>query len=1044
MHRFFSKKKTDDCQGSSSILPRNHDRPRTVHSQSSKSSLSKSVKPLKQASRELPSTSSVDHALPSTDDFRTSLLMPDLSARFTFLRHVDSSNSTSARLYTEDSSHDFSAIHLSRHQPANGPHTHSPDSASSAFHTPEPTHDTELYPGSIMSRGRTHNTNALFGARQKVYKIPIGSQASEALVVGRAMPGRAIYEDDARTSTFQRIKEKRRKMGRDDLSSSYLPNTSFRSTLSTSSSRPSTSDSSSSFAHTGRRRSLSAIANGMDRIQNQRSAALNALNFFQPAEMVPTQAPQISPTKHIRASRSFPDFSTLRLNEADSTTPEMSDSSPPPGQQIADAQARRGSMITINADQALNQSLTTARERRQRRVDEHTAKTLRRANEDMDEENRSYETRGTGTDPHAPSCTAEMLSTSVEPSPMTATGTPTTLSLNRASIDSRRSSATSSHRSESMKQLTTSAEVEVQNPQRRTTTRTPRLRLSVSMHNLAPPLHEHPAMRTLNMPQVQDEMTGHGSGLGGLVKAHLRDTSDYSLLPSAISTYPSTQDLHLDVSSSMSSSIACGPPPPPTQLSYLRRRSTSSLISAAGISPDEGSFPSAESLHRRRPRATSIETQQERDAFDDELAQRQKAIQENIKVLAEQQQPHGRLPGPAGSRNVFDQSFRGLLPSKSNHDLKPVKTMKSPAMPSVVRKASTATKTVSIAPASRAVSSRPSLDLVTRTISRESTTPSSMGRTLHSRLPRQSNDFIRAPLHSSPVPIMPLPPFIGGHSPSSSESSVAESHQSLCIPTATAPRTLLPALEIPTRRNDIVSAAANYALGSAVSSSRSSPSLSRNDSLCTSAGSVCPPSIAASSTGLGSASISGSAASSAPTSCTGASSRSGSRTRAGGGSDFERERGIKPSGLAMYHASPIDNSHQELVTRSPTLATQHVNAGPQTSRSRSATRKPSPSSGTAPSSSMRYVQTLLAPSQQQQQPGALRRALTPLLGRLGAARGASSVAASRSSSPPLALWEAQLAASSETSPPRVRVRKMQNDGRVGRHMIVRGANGALV
>jgi len=96
---------------------------------------------------------------------------------------------------------------------------------------------------------------------------------------------------------------------------------------------------------------------------------------------------------------------------------------------------------------------------------------------------------------------------------------------------------------------------------------------------------------------------------------------------------------------------------------------------------------------------------------------------------------------------------------------------------------------------------------------------------------------------------------------------------------------------------------------------------------------------------------------------------------------------------------------------------------------------------------MRYVQTLLAPSppqrQQQQQQGALRRALTPLLGRLGAARGASPGAANNVSPPPLTSWEAQLAVSSATSTPRVRVRKMQSGGQVGRHMIVRGADGVI-
>lgn len=147
-------------------------------------------------------------ALPSTDDFRTSLLMPKLSARFSMLREQDDPGSMIGK--ASDDSVLFpkraSRLNLFGHNPTllsdiDEVSTHSRPSfnmgrGSYASGSDGCTgdDDAQSQKGSIMSRGRRTEGNNLFGGRQKVYKItPSGS--------GRA--GRAIYEHDIGHSLFR-------------------------------------------------------------------------------------------------------------------------------------------------------------------------------------------------------------------------------------------------------------------------------------------------------------------------------------------------------------------------------------------------------------------------------------------------------------------------------------------------------------------------------------------------------------------------------------------------------------------------------------------------------------------------------------------------------------------------------------------------------------------------------------------------------------------------------------------------------------------------
>ncbi|KAK1148675.1 hypothetical protein N8T08_008560 [Aspergillus melleus] len=160
-------------------------------------------------------------ALPSSDDFRTSLIMPKLSARFSMLREQDDPASIIGKASDDSvlfprrasrlnifghnpnllSDIDEVSIDGSRPSMALG-RTDSYASGGDGYGTD----DDRSQQGSIMSRSRRTEGNNLFGGRQKVYKIPNKATSSEvSLDSGRtATGGRVVYEHDLTTSAFQR------------------------------------------------------------------------------------------------------------------------------------------------------------------------------------------------------------------------------------------------------------------------------------------------------------------------------------------------------------------------------------------------------------------------------------------------------------------------------------------------------------------------------------------------------------------------------------------------------------------------------------------------------------------------------------------------------------------------------------------------------------------------------------------------------------------------------------------------------------------------
>lgn len=173
-------------------------------------------------------------ALPSSDDFRTSLLMNGLSARFSMLREQDDPNSKIGK------ASDDSVLFPKRASRLDNLATFSPNgladieevaSIRSSNQIVRPqfarTEKTDSFQsndgwdamdddaanghgGSIMARRKPGEGNNLFGGRQKVYQIPVKSAADGGAGKGAGVFGRARYDDDVSLSAFQRFKERER------------------------------------------------------------------------------------------------------------------------------------------------------------------------------------------------------------------------------------------------------------------------------------------------------------------------------------------------------------------------------------------------------------------------------------------------------------------------------------------------------------------------------------------------------------------------------------------------------------------------------------------------------------------------------------------------------------------------------------------------------------------------------------------------------------------------------------------------------------------
>ncbi|MCJ1477159.1 hypothetical protein MMC13_005830 [Lambiella insularis] len=167
--------------------------------------------------------------LPPSDNFRTSLLMPNLSARFSMLREQDDPNTKIGKanddsvlfpkrvsrlnLFGQDELTDIAEV-ASIAGSIRPPFAYA-RAASYASTDGYGTDDDASQGGSVMSRSRRGQGNRFFGGRQKIYKIPVGAliSATDLKAVKDRQQfslkgiGKAVYDEDVAVSAFRASKE---------------------------------------------------------------------------------------------------------------------------------------------------------------------------------------------------------------------------------------------------------------------------------------------------------------------------------------------------------------------------------------------------------------------------------------------------------------------------------------------------------------------------------------------------------------------------------------------------------------------------------------------------------------------------------------------------------------------------------------------------------------------------------------------------------------------------------------------------------------------
>ena len=263
-------------------------------------------------------------ALPSSDDFRTSLLMPSLSTRFSMLREQDDPNSILGKANDDSVLHargksrlggfgDTGLSDIAETASIDGsirpPFASNGRSASYTTDASIVTDDDASTNGSVMSRARPGEGNMLFGGRQKIYKIPVGDAGSVKNLGGqeqRGMRGRALYEDDVHVSSFQKYREQERQAEREkkleQLEREMLHDEFNNSSLNS----PSLS------AHEEKRDTTSSTNSGPSRISG--STAATSIISHGPASGSAAQSPLAAP--HSGGSSSLARSNSRRLYDS--------------------------------------------------------------------------------------------------------------------------------------------------------------------------------------------------------------------------------------------------------------------------------------------------------------------------------------------------------------------------------------------------------------------------------------------------------------------------------------------------------------------------------------------------------------------------------------------------------------------------------------------------------------------------------------------------------------------------------------------------------
>ncbi|KAL8811308.1 MAG: hypothetical protein Q9200_001891 [Gallowayella weberi] len=154
-------------------------------------------------------------ALPPSDHFRTSLMMPNLSARFSMLREQDDPHSKIGKANDDSVLFPKRASRLDLINSGGLSGISEDASLRTPIRPPFASSRTESYNStkttwtdddrSMISRARPGEGNTMFGGRQKIYKIPVGTSGSTKTFGHNNVPprrGKALYGDDLAASTF--------------------------------------------------------------------------------------------------------------------------------------------------------------------------------------------------------------------------------------------------------------------------------------------------------------------------------------------------------------------------------------------------------------------------------------------------------------------------------------------------------------------------------------------------------------------------------------------------------------------------------------------------------------------------------------------------------------------------------------------------------------------------------------------------------------------------------------------------------------------------
>lgn len=208
---------------------------------------SKTFKRNKKVPQEVKPQVNIATVLPSSDDFRTSLLMPNLSARFSMLREQDDPNSKIGKanddsvlfpkrasrlnLFNRNELMDIAEIGSSRSSRRPTMKPWGTDSYASFDSEEDGSHG-----GSVISRARPGEGNTMFGGRQKIYKIPVGGTGNFKNgnedgdgVSSKGMGGKVLYGDDVSLSAFQKLREREREQEKEEQERAIVQQNSGRS-----------------------------------------------------------------------------------------------------------------------------------------------------------------------------------------------------------------------------------------------------------------------------------------------------------------------------------------------------------------------------------------------------------------------------------------------------------------------------------------------------------------------------------------------------------------------------------------------------------------------------------------------------------------------------------------------------------------------------------------------------------------------------------------------------------------------------------------------